>query len=91
MLEEMIKQEIKEYIIKHNLKGVINNMVKEKLSDENIKKTVEMEINKLLPNAISESIRYELEDNSAINEMVYYKLKEMVKNKISDWKIEKDN
>ncbi len=87
MLEEIIKRQIEDYIIENNLKGVINNIVKEKLSDDNIRKTVEMEINKLLPKAISESVRYQIEDNEVIHNMVYGKLGEMVRDKISDWKI----
>ena len=48
-----------------------------------------MEIDKLLPEAIAESVRYQLLDNSAVHDMVYDKLKDMVKNKISDWKLQK--
>ena len=87
MLEERIKQQIEIYLIEHDLKDVINNIVKDKLSDKNIKKTVEVEIEKLLPEAISESVKYQIEDNEAIHNMVYGKLQQMVRNKISDWKI----
>ena len=46
-----------------------------------------MEIDKLLPEAIAESVRYQIEDNEAIHDMVYEKLGDVVKNKISDWKL----
>ena len=57
------------------------------MSNENIQQIIETEIDKLLPEAIAESVSYQLLDNGAVHEMVYEKLKDMVKNKISDWKL----
>jgi len=88
MLEEMIKRQIEVYLIENDLRDVVNNIVEEKLSDENIKKTIEAEIDKLLPEAISGNVRYQIEDNEEIYNMVYSKLSDMVRDKISDWKIE---
>lgn len=87
MLEQIIKDEIETIIQEKGLTQIIKNIVKNKMSDENIQQIIEMEINKLLPEAIAESVRYQIEDNEAVHDMVYVKLKEMVKDKISDWKL----
>ena len=87
MLEEIIKEEIEVIIQEKGLKKIIKDIVRKKMSDENIQQIIEMEIDKLLPEAISESVRYEIEDNEAVHGMVYDKLSEMVKNKISGWEI----
>ena len=66
---------------------IIKDIVRQKMSNENIQQIIEMEIDKLLPEAIAESVRYQIEDNEAIHDMVYGKLKDMVKEKMSDWKL----
>jgi hypothetical protein len=78
MLEEMIKRQIEVYLIENGLKDVVNNIVEEKLSDENIKKTVEAEIDKLLPEAISKSIKYQIEESDAIYNIIDSKLKDFI-------------
>jgi len=87
MLEQIIKDEIETIIQEKGLAEIIKNVVKKKMSDENIQQIIEMEIDKLLPEAIAESIRYQLVDDGEVNYMVYEKLKDMVKDKISDWKL----
>jgi len=69
------------------LEQIIKDIVRQKMSNENIQQIIEMEIDKLLPEAIAESVRYQIEDNEAIHDMVYGKLKDMVKEKMSDWKL----
>ena len=69
------------------LEQIIKDIVRQKMSNENIQQIIEMEIDKLLPEAIAESVRYQIEDNEAIHDMVYEKLGDVVKNKISDWKL----
>ena len=87
MLEQIIKDEIETIIQEKGLAEIIKNVVKKKMSDENIQQIIEMEIDKLLPEAIAESIRYQLVDDGEVNYMVCEKLKDMVKDKISDWKL----
>jgi len=87
MLEEIIKDEIETIIQEKGLTKIIKDIIRSKMSNENIHKIIEMEIDKLLPEAIAESVSYQLLDNGAVHEMVYEKLKDMVKNKISDWKL----
>ena len=87
MLENIIKEEIDTIIQEKGLTKIIKDIVRSKMSNENIQQTIEMEIDKLLPEAISESVRYQIEDNEAIHDMVYEKLGDVVKNKISDWKL----
>ena len=87
MLEKIIKDEIETIIQEKGLTKIIKDIVRNKMSNENIQQIIEMEINKLLPEAIAESVRYQIEDNEAIHDMVYGKLKDMVKDKISDWKL----
>ena len=87
MLEEIIKDEIETIIQEKGLNQIIKDIVRQKMSNENIQQIIEMEIEKLLPEAIAESVRYQIEDNEAIHDMVYDKLKNMVKDKISDWEL----
>ena len=87
MLEQIIKDEIETIIQEKGLTKIIKDIVRSKMSNENIQQTIEMEIDKLLPEAISESVRYQIEDNEAIHDMVYEKLKNMVRDKIIDWKL----
>ena len=87
MLEQIIKDEIETIIQEKGLTKIIKDVVRSKMSNENIQKIIEIEIDKLLPEAISESVGYQLLDNGAVHNMVYDKLKDMVKDKISDWKL----
>ena len=87
MLEQIIKDEIETIIQEKGLNQIIKDIVRQKMSNENIQQIIEMEIEKLLPEAIAESVRYQIEDNEAIHDMVYDKLKNMVKDKISDWEL----
>ena len=87
MLEQIIKDEIEIIIQEKGLEQIIKDVVRSKMSNENILKIIEMEIDKLLPEAISESVRYQLLDDEAVNYIVYEKLRDMVKSKISDWKL----
>jgi len=87
MLEQIIKDEIETIIEEKGLTQIIKDIVRSKMSNENIQQIIEMEIEKLLPEAIAESVRYQIEDNEAIHDMVYDKLKNMVKDKISDWEL----
>jgi len=87
MLTQIIKDEIETIIQEKGLEQIIKDIVQKKMSNENIQKIIEMEIDKLLPEAIAESVRYQIEDNEAIHDMVYEKLGDVVKNKISDWKL----
>ena len=84
MLEEIIKDEIETIIQEKGLNQIIKDIVRQKMSNENIQQIIEMEIEKLLPEAIAESVRYQLLDNSAVHDMVYDKLKDMVRDKIND-------
>ena len=87
MLEEIIKDEIETIIQEKGLTQIIKDIVKNKMSNENILQIIEMEIEKLLPEAIAESVRYQILDNGAVHNMVYVKLQDMVRDKISDWKL----
>ena len=87
MLEQVIKDEIETVIQEKGLTQIIKDIVRSKMSNENIQQIIEMEIDKLLPEAIAESVRYQLLDDEAVNYIVYEKLRDMVKNKISDWKL----
>jgi len=87
MLEQIIKDEIETIIQEKGLTKTIKDIVRQKMSNENIQQIIEMEIEKLLPEAISESVSYQLLDNGAVHDMVYEKLKDMVRDKISDWKL----
>jgi len=87
MLEEIIKDEIETIIQEKGLAQIIKDIVRSKMSNENIQRIIEMEIDKLLPEAISGSVRYQLLDDEAVNYIVYEKLRDMVKDKISDWKL----
>jgi len=87
MLEQIIKDEIETIIQEKGLTQIIIDIIRQKMSNENIKQIIEMEIDKLLPEAISESVRYQIEDNEAVHDMVYGKLKEMVKTRMVDWKL----
>jgi len=87
MLEEIIKDEIETIIQEKGLTQIIKDIVKNKMSNENILQIIEMEIEKLLPEAIAESVRYQLVDDGEVNYMVHERLKEMVRDKISDWKL----
>jgi len=87
MLEQIIKEEIEIIIQEKGLTQIIKDVVSQKMSNENIQKIIEMEIDKLLPEAIAESVRYQLVDDGEVNYMVHERLKEMVKDKISDWKL----
>ena len=87
MLEEIIKDEIETIIQEKGLTQIIKDIVKNKMSNENILQIIEMEIEKLLPEAIAESVRYQLVDDREVNYMVHERLKEMVRDKISDWKL----
>jgi len=87
MLEEIIKDEIETIIQEKGLTQIIKDIVRSKMSNENIQQIIEMEIDKLLPEAISESVRYQLLDNGAVHNTVYVKLQDMVRDKISDWKL----
>lgn len=86
MLEQIIKEEIETLIREKGLDNIIKDIIREKMSDENIQQTIENEIDKLLPVAISESVRYQVEDNEVVHDMVCSKLKEIVENRISDWR-----
>jgi len=87
MLEEIIKDEIETIIEEKGLTQIIKDVVRQKMSNENIQQIIEMEIDKLLPEAISESVRYQLVDDGEVNYMVHERLKDMVRDKISDWKL----
>jgi len=87
MLEQIIKDEIETIIQEKGLTKIIKDVVRSKMSNENIQKIIEIEIDKLLPEAISESVGYQLLDNGAVHNMVYVKLQDMVRDKISDWKL----
>ena len=87
MLEQIIKDEIETIIQEKGLTQIIKDIVRNKMSDDNIQQIIEMEIDKLLPEAISESVRYQLVDDGEVNYMVHERLKEMVRDKISDWKL----
>ena len=87
MLEQIIKDEIETIIQEKGLTQIIKDIVRNKMSFVNIQQIIEMEIDKLLPEAIAESVRYQILDNSAIHDMVHEKLKDMVRDKISDWKL----
>jgi len=87
MLEQIIKDEIETIIQEKGLTQIIKDIVRNKMSDENIQQIIEMEIDKLLPEAIAESVSYQLLDNGAVHNMVYVKLQDMVRDKISDWKL----
>jgi len=87
MLEEIIKDEIETIIQEKGLTQIIKDIVRNKMSNENIQQIIEMEIKKLLPKAIAESVSYQLLDNGAVHNMVYVKLQDMVRDKISDWKL----
>ena len=63
MLEEIIKDEIETIIEEKGLTQIIKDVVRQKMSNENIQQIIEMEIDKLLPEAISESVRYQLVDD----------------------------
>jgi len=86
MLEQIIKEEIETLIREKGLTQIIKDIVRSKMSDENIQKTIENEVNKLLPEAVLKSVEYQLSDSDVIHNATYRKLKEMVENKISDWK-----
>jgi len=87
ILEQIIKDEIDTIIQEKGLEQIIKDIVRSKMSNENIQQIIEMEIDKLLPEAIAESVKYQLLDNGAVHDMVYDKLKDMVRDKISDWKL----
>jgi len=87
MLEQIIKDEIEIIIQEKGLTQIIKDIVRQKMSNENIQQIIEMEINKLLPEAIAESVSYQLVDNGEVNYMVHERLQDMVKDKISDWKL----
>ena len=87
MLEQIIKDEIETIIQEKGLTQIIKDIVRNKMSDENIQQIIEMEIDKLLPEAISESVSYQLLDNGEVNYMVHEKLKDMVRDKVADWKL----
>ena len=95
MLEQIIKEEIETLIRKKGLDNIIKDIVREKMSDENIQQTIENEIDKLLPEAVRESVKYQLEDSDIIHNAVYRKMKEnavyrkmkeMVENRILNWR-----
>jgi len=79
MLEQIIKDEIETIIEEKGLTQIIKDIVRSKMSNENIQQIIEMEIEKLLPEAISKSVRYQIEDNEAVHEMV--------KTRMTDWKL----
>ena len=87
MLEQIIKDEIETIIQEKGLTQIIKDIVRRKMSNENIQQIIEMEIDKLLPEAIAESVSYQLLDNGVVHNMVYVKLQDMVRDKISDWKL----
>jgi len=87
MLEQIIKDEIETIIQEKGLTQIIKDIVHSKMSNENIQQIIEMEIEKLLPEAIAESVRYQLVDDGEVNYMVHERLKDMVRDKISDWKL----
>jgi len=87
MLEQIIKDEIETIIQEKGLEQIIKDIIRQKMSNENSQQIIEMEIDKLLPEAIAESVRYQLVDDGEVNYMVHEKLKDMVKDKISDWKL----
>jgi len=87
MLEQIIKDEIETIIQEKGLTKIIKDIVRQKMSNENIQQIIETEIDKLLPEAIAESVSYQLLDNGAVHNMVYVKLQDMVRDKISDWKL----
>jgi len=87
MLTQIIKDEIETIIQEKGLEQIIKDIIKNKMSNENIQKIIEMEIDKLLPEAIAESVRYQLVDDGEVNYMVHERLKDMVRDKISDWKL----
>ena len=86
MLEQIIKEEIETIIREKGLTQIIKDIVREKMSDENIQQVIEDEIDKLLPEVVMESVKYQLEDSDIVHNATYRKIKEMVENRILDWK-----
>jgi len=56
------------------------------MANENIQQIIEMEIDKLLPEAVMQSVKYQLDDSDIIHNVVYGKMKGMIENKVADWK-----
>lgn len=86
MLTQIIKEEIEKLIEEKGLESIIKDIVKAKMSSENIQQIIEMEINKLLPDAVRESVQYQLEDSDVIHNATHRKMKEMVETRVRDWK-----
>jgi len=86
MLENIIKDEIETIIQEKGLTQIIKDIVRKKMSNENIQQIIEMEIDKLLPEAVMESVQYQLSDSDIVHNATHRKLKEMIENRILNWK-----
>ena len=86
MLEQIIKDEIETIIQEKGLTKTIKDIVRQKMSNENIQQIIEMEIDKLLPEAVMESVQYQLSDSDIVHNATHRKLKEMIENRILNWK-----